>query len=111
MRETQVSMTQLRQSLGNLVNRAAYGRERIILVAHGEPKAAIISVDELRHLQQLSEELITQEEQHSIALSRADHLRERIRQWQEDRGIEPEDSVQILNQVRAERDDKLVRLR
>jgi len=111
MRETQVSMTQLRQSLGNLVNRAAYGRERIILVAHGEPKAAIISVDELRHLQQLSDELITQQQQQSTALSRAEHLRERIRQWQEDRGIEPDDSVQILNQVRAERDDELVHLR
>ena len=45
MNEIQVTMTELRQSLGRLVNRAAFGGERIVLVAHGEPKAAIISCD------------------------------------------------------------------
>jgi prevent-host-death family protein len=30
-------MTELRQDLGHLVNRAAYGGDRIVLVAHGQP--------------------------------------------------------------------------
>lgn len=38
----------------------------------------------------------------------ADLLREHIRQWQEAYGIEPEDSVETLNQLRMERDKELL---
>jgi prevent-host-death family protein len=53
MSEIQVSMSKLRQNLGSLVNRAAYGGERVVLVAHGEAKAAIIGIEDLQRLQQL----------------------------------------------------------
>lgn len=44
-------LTAARSRLGELVNRARYGRERIILSEHGTPVAAIISVDELDEMQ------------------------------------------------------------
>ena len=47
MNTIEVTMTQLRQGLGELVNRAAYGGERVILVSHGAPRAVIIGIEDL----------------------------------------------------------------
>ena len=108
MGEIQVSMITLRQSLDDLVNRAAYGGERIVLVSRGEPRAAIISIDELRRLEQASTEESEQRDQFANALEKADRVRERIRRWQVAHGIEPGDSVEDLRQMREERDDELL---
>jgi prevent-host-death family protein len=110
MSEIQVSMTDLRQKLGDLVNRAAYGGERIVLISRGEPKAAIIGVEDLRRLQQLSGALVLQHDRHADALAAADLVRERIRRWQEAHGVEPEDAVETLRQLREARDDELAGL-
>jgi prevent-host-death family protein len=107
MGEIQVSMTTLRQNLGDLVNRAAYGGERIVLVSRGEPRAAIISITDLRRLEQQS----NQDVGYARTLETADTIRERIQRWQEAHNIEPGDSVEILRQLREERDDDLTGLR
>jgi prevent-host-death family protein len=44
-------VTNARSRFGELVNRARFGRERIVLTEHGKPVAAIISVEELAELQ------------------------------------------------------------
>jgi prevent-host-death family protein len=111
MSEIQVSMTDLRQNLGDLVNRAAYGGERVILVSRGQPRAAIIGIEELRRLEQFSTEQAAQRDQFARALETTDRVRERIRRWQEERGIQPGDSVEDLRQLREERDDQLAGLR
>lgn len=111
MGEIQVSMTALRQSLGDLVNRAAYGGERIVLVSRGEARAAIIGIDELRRLEQLNPGEAAHQEQYTRTLATARHLREQIQRWQEAHGIEPEDSVEDLHQLREERDDRLAGVR
>lgn len=110
MNEIRVSMTTLRQKLGDLVNRAAYGGERIILVSRGQPKAAIIGVEDLHRLEQLSAESTSQTDRYTQALTNAAILRERIQRWQEAHGIEAEDSVETLRRLREERDDTLTRL-
>ena len=46
-----VPLTSARSRLGELVKRARYGRERLVITEHGKPVAAIISVDELAELQ------------------------------------------------------------
>jgi len=46
--------------------------------------------------------------QYIAVLAAADLLREEIRQWQEVQGIEPEESVEILNRLRMERDDEIL---
>jgi prevent-host-death family protein len=45
------TLTNARSRFGELVNRARFGRERIVLTEHGRPVAAIISVEELAELQ------------------------------------------------------------
>ena len=111
MAEFQVSMTALRQNLGDLVNRAAYGGERIVLVSHGEPKAAIVGMADLRRLEQISAEDTAQHNQYTRAVTTADQVRERIHRWQDAHGVEPSDSVQDLRKLREERDDELGSLR
>ena len=44
-------LTSARARLGELVNRARFGRERVILTEHGTPVVALISVDDLAELQ------------------------------------------------------------
>ena len=111
MGEIRVSMTTLRRSLGDLVNRAAYGGERIVLVSRGEPRAAIISIEELRRLERAGAGESDQRDRFTHALESADRVRERVRRWQEAHSIEPGDSAEELRQIREERDDELLGLR
>jgi prevent-host-death family protein len=45
------TLTNARSRLGELINRARFGRERVVLTEHGTPVAVIISVEELAELQ------------------------------------------------------------
>jgi prevent-host-death family protein len=107
MNQIQVTMTELRQRLGTLVNQAAYGSERVVLVSHGQPKAAIIGVVDLQRLEQLESGAMSPTVEALQVLAATDELRERIRQWQEERGIKPESSIDTLNRLRQERDREL----
>jgi prevent-host-death family protein len=106
MNEIQVNMSDLRQQLGELVNRAAYGGERIILISHGQPRAVIISMQDYQVLKGKRWE-VTYADRFSQALQKADQVREQIAEWQKEHGIEVEDSVETLRQLRQERDDEL----
>lgn len=46
----EVPVTQARAELSDLVNRAVYAGERIVLTRHGRPVAAIVSADDLQRL-------------------------------------------------------------
>jgi len=53
MTEAEVSIEQVKRDISNLVNRVAFGNERIILTSRGKPKAVVISLadyDRLKHL-------------------------------------------------------------
>jgi prevent-host-death family protein len=101
-------MTTLRRNLGDFVNRAAYGDEHIVLVSRGEPRAAIIGINELRRLERAGAGESLQRDQFAHALDSADRVRERIRRWQLAHGIEPGDSTEDLRQMREERDDNIL---
>jgi len=45
-----------RARFSELVNRAAYGKERMVLTRHGKPVAAVISLDDLAVLERLEDE-------------------------------------------------------
>ncbi len=107
MDEIRVSMSELRQRLGDLVNRAAYGGERIILVSRGEPRAAIVGVDDLQRLTQLDIEGGLRSDRFEEALAAASEVRERIRRWQEAHGVEPGDAAEDLRRLREEHDGQL----
>jgi prevent-host-death family protein len=52
---TTTSISDLKSALSEFLNRAAYGRERIIVTSRGKPKAVLISVEDLRRLEELEE--------------------------------------------------------
>jgi prevent-host-death family protein len=48
----EVPVTQARDELADLVNRVAYGDERVVLTRHGKPVAALVSPADLAVLQE-----------------------------------------------------------
>ena len=58
---TVTSISELKNALSEFLNRAAYGRERIIVASRGKPKAAVIGIDDLRRLEELEDALAAHE--------------------------------------------------
>jgi prevent-host-death family protein len=50
--DTRVSIGRVKRDISDLVNRVAYGGERIVLTSRGKPKAAIVSLDDYERLEQ-----------------------------------------------------------
>jgi prevent-host-death family protein len=55
------SISELKSALSEFLNRAAYGRERIIVASRGKPKAAVISIEDLHRLEDLEDALAAHE--------------------------------------------------
>jgi len=58
---TVTSVSKLKSALSEFLNRAAYGKERIIVASRGKPKAAVIGIEDLRRLEELEDALAAQE--------------------------------------------------
>jgi prevent-host-death family protein len=56
MTANQVSIGQVKRDISELVNRVAFGGERIILTSRGKPKAVLVSVEDYELLEQLTSE-------------------------------------------------------
>lgn len=52
---TAMSAAEAREHFAEVVNRAAYGKERIVLSRRGRPVAALVSMDDLLLLEALEE--------------------------------------------------------
>jgi prevent-host-death family protein len=55
----EIPVTRARDELAELVNRVAYGHERITLTRHGKVVAGLVPADDLASLEQRSQEKIT----------------------------------------------------
>lgn len=99
MPENRVTLTELRQKLGKLLNLAAYGGERIVLVSRGEPKAAIVGIKDLELLRQTRSKAATQSLRLAKTLAAADRLQEWVCRWQKARGIKPGDVVRTVDEL------------
>ena len=53
---TRLNVSKAREEFPELVNRAAYGKERIIVSRRGKDLAAVIPIDDLRLLERLARE-------------------------------------------------------
>ena len=51
--DTHVSIGQVKRDISELVNRAAFGKERIVLTSRGKPKAVIVPIDDYERLKKL----------------------------------------------------------
>ena len=56
-----ISISEMKDSLSEILNRVAYGQERIFVASRGKPKAAVISVDDLKLLEELEDALAARE--------------------------------------------------
>jgi len=54
--DTQVSIGQVKRDISELVNRVAFGKERIVLTSRGKPKAVIVSMSDYERLNQMKTE-------------------------------------------------------
>ena len=52
MPEVYVSIGRVKRDISELVNRVAYGGERIVLTSRGRPKAALVSIEDYERLRQ-----------------------------------------------------------
>ncbi len=53
---TRLNVSKAREEFPEIVNRAAYGKERTIVSRRGKDLAAVISIDDLRLLERLARE-------------------------------------------------------
>src|SRR4051812_40114783 len=51
MAEHEISIGRVKRDISELVNRVAYGGERIVLTSRGKPKAALVSIEDYERLQ------------------------------------------------------------
>ena len=51
-----MSIAEIRNNLADVLNRAAYAGERVILQRRGKPVAAIVSMDDIKLLERLEDE-------------------------------------------------------
>ncbi|MBC7251008.1 MAG: type II toxin-antitoxin system Phd/YefM family antitoxin [Anaerolineae bacterium] len=56
-----VSVSELKNALSEILNRVAFGRERIVVTSRGRPKAAVISIEDLELLEDLEDALAAHE--------------------------------------------------
>lgn len=58
---TVISVSELKNTISQVLNRAAFGRERIVIASRGRPKAAVISIEDLELLEDLEDALAAHE--------------------------------------------------
>ena len=54
---TTISVSKMKDELSEVLNRAAYGHERVVIASRGRPKAAVISIEDLELLEELEDAL------------------------------------------------------
>jgi prevent-host-death family protein len=57
MAANQVSIGQVKRDISELVNRVAFGGERIVLTSRGKPKAVLVSLQDYETLERLGAEV------------------------------------------------------
>jgi prevent-host-death family protein len=101
MKETQVNIGTVKRDISELVNRVAYGGERIVLTSRGKPKAAIVSVEDYEQLERATAKATL--ERGRAWLAKSDALAARILAR---RGGEPLDVDALWDAVRADREER-----
>ena len=52
-----VSVSEARETFAELVNRAAYGHERVLVARRGRPVAAIVPIEDVQFIERMEDEL------------------------------------------------------
>ena len=98
-----VSIAEVKRSISTIVNRVAFGRERIVLTSRGKPKAALVSIEDLQKLKMLeSTTAPPSRAQRKVALAMAQAVREMTLARRG--GVPFSDVAEDLRKLREERD-------
>ncbi|MBL7184117.1 MAG: type II toxin-antitoxin system Phd/YefM family antitoxin [Anaerolineae bacterium] len=104
-----VSIAEVKRSISTIVNRVAFGRERIILTSRGKPKAALVSIEDLQKLKVLDRTTSPPSRaQRKVASAMAQAVREMTLARRG--GVPFSDVAEDLRKLREERDLELAGL-
>ncbi len=103
-----VGIAAIKRNISTIVNRVAFGRERIVLTSRGKPKAALVSIEDLQKLELLEKTTSpASRSQQKAAMAQAVREMTLAR-----RGEVPfSDVAEDLHRLREERDLELAGLR
>lgn len=101
MNEHRVGIAEARRRLSELINRVAFGQERVVFESRGKAKAALVSLEDLQKLNRLDLEAAREPEDRWEALRRAKEVREAIREMRAGQPLP--DSAEVLGELRESR--------
>ena len=91
MQDKAVSIGEVKRDISELVNRVAFGHERIVLTSRGKPKAAIVSMEDYQRLQEQEQ---AGEQQHwADWFRRANELSQQILRERDGKSLDVEASA------------------
>ena len=100
---TYVPIGQVKRDVSELINRVAYGNERVVLTSRGKPKAAIVSMADLARLQALGQDGA---DRWTTFFMASDTLSERIRVRRSGELIDVAGLISADNAEQEARDDR-----
>ena len=103
----EASVSELKRELSSLINQAAFGKERIVIMSRGRPKAALVSMEDLRVLEGLNQQELRRA-QRLAALEAARAVRAQVAA---EAGGPLPDSTPDLRELRETRANELDSLR
>ncbi len=92
-----VSIGEVKRDISELVNRVAFGGERIVLTSRGKPKAVLVNIEDYKRLQEQEQSRALQ--QWEMWLAEADELSQRILR---ERGGRPVDVDLVVLAAKAD---------
>jgi prevent-host-death family protein len=105
-----VGIAEVKRKISTIVNRVAFGQERIVLTSRGKPKAALVSIEDLQRLEALegvSSSPSRSQQKAALAMARAVREMTLTRRG----GVPFSDVADDLDTLRQERDLELAGLR
>lgn len=96
-----VSIGEVKRDISELINRVAFGGERIVLTSRGRPKAVIVSIEDYARLQEM--EQARTEAQWRDWLRRAQEFSQRVLR---ERGGEPVDIDLVVQSAKADLEER-----
>jgi prevent-host-death family protein len=104
-----MGIAEIKRNISTIVNRVAFGRERIILTSRGKPKAAVVSIEDLQKLKMLEATTSSSSRaQRKAALAMAQAVREMTLARRG--GVPFSDVAEDVRKLREERDLELAGL-
>ena len=99
-----VSIGRVKRDISQLVNRVAYGSERIILTSRGKPKAALVSMEDYERLRS---EGAGEQERMRLWMRQTKTAADEILQRRDGERIDVDEILSASRRELEERDDRL----